>query len=401
GCLARFITSSFYKPDRLPDRFFKLMKGVDRPLRLRWQSGLPSDKVTRRWSLEVPEIFARRVVKNHAWAEQLMFRRDAVFDRWVSKRFVTSGDIFWGFQGSCLESLRSARSHGLVAVCEFATAHVTRAIRVLSEEAKRHPEWADSISNFCFPNWYRERLEQEPHSASICVAASQFTRDSLLEVGVPDDKICLLPLGVDLTQFTPIQRPLDGPFRILFVGGIGQRKGIKYLLEAYRRIRAPSTELVLVGPVCGSGRALRSYDGLFTNLGRLDQAQVVEQMRRCHVLVLPSVFEGFGLVIPEAMATGMPVIASRHSTGPEIISNGENGYVLEHDDIDGLAKKLQWLAEHRRQCIDMGKSAIQAAAKVSWEAHQQRLNEILTMVQFRLKNLELPLPVRTQAVSED
>jgi glycosyltransferase involved in cell wall biosynthesis len=122
---------------------------------------------------------------------------------------------------------------------------------------------------------------------------------------------------------------------------------------------------------------LERYRGNYTYLGRRDQSAVVEEMRRCHVLVLPSVFEGFGLVIPEAMATGMPVIASTHSIGPEIIRDGEDGFVLEPDDVDGLAARLNWLASHRRNACEMGRNAAVQAQSLSWERHQERVAELI------------------------
>lgn len=325
----------------------------------------------------MPEIISRRLFTKPGIADTLVCWRDAAFDRWAARTWANKADVYWGFQGSCLFSMRAARRAGRVAVAEFATAHVTRAMRLLSQEAERHPEWADSISNLYFPDWYRERLEQEPHAADVCLAASEFTRQSLLEVGVPAAKVKVLPLGADLADFTPTERPATGPFRVLFVGGVGQRKGIKYLLEAYRRMRSADTELVLAGPMVGSGRALEEYRGLYTYLGRLDQRDVIREMHRCHVLVLPSVFEGFGLVIPEAMATGMPVIASTHSAGPEIIREGQDGFVLAPDDVEGLAAKLAWLAADRAEAAAMGRSAAERAPAFSWAAHAQRTRELL------------------------
>jgi glycosyltransferase involved in cell wall biosynthesis len=338
---------------------------------------LDSTRVVRQWGLEAPELVARAVLRKTAIPDKLVCWRDAAFDRWVARKWAHQGDVYWGFQGSCLFSLRAARRAGAVAVAEFATAHVTRAIRLLSREAELHPEWADSISNLYFPDWYRRRLEQEPHAAGICLAASEFTRQSLLEVGVPADRVKLLPLGADLTDFVPAERPTGGPFRILFVGGVGQRKGIKYLLDAYQRMRTADTELVLAGPLVGSGRALERYRGLYTYLGRLNQRDVVRQMHRCHVLVLPSVFEGFGLVIPEAMATGMPVIASTHSAGPEIVRAGEDGFVLAPDDVDGLAAKLDGLATRRGATAEMGRAAAERARDFSWDAHAKRVHELV------------------------
>ncbi len=373
GCLFRFLTSGYYRPDRFPDRLLRRWGRADALLRRRHFAGIDAGKVVRRWDLEVPELLARAVLGNGAVAERLVHARDARFDRWVARRWAGRGDVFWGFQGSCLESLRAARRAGAVAVAEFATAHVTLAIELLAAEAQKHPEWADSISNLRFPDWYRERLEREPHEADVCVVASQFTAHSLRAVGVSDEKVKLLPLGADLDHFAPTPRPTDGPFRILFVGGVGQRKGVKYLLEAYRRMRSPSTELVLVGPLVGSGRGLEAFRGSYSYLGRLDQADVIREMRRSHVLVLPSVFEGFGLVIPEAMATGMPVVASTHTVAPEVITDGQEGFVLEPDDVEGLATRLDWLAGHRQEVRAMGAAAASRAQQFSWNAHAERL----------------------------
>ena len=377
GALLRFVTSSYYKPDAFPDRLLTWSSWIDSRLRRRTLSALPSAKVVRRWRFEMPELLARAVLGNNGLAERLMMRRDARFDRWVARWWAGAGDIYWGFQGSCLESLRAARQAGAVAVAEFATAHVTAAIEILSREAERHPEWADTISNFHFPDWYRERLEQEPGAADYCVVASAFSRRSLQRVGIADAKIKLLPLGVDVQEFAFAPRTTTGPFRILFLGGIGQRKGIKYLLEAYQRIKTPATELILIGPMGTAAGPLAKYHGLFQYLGRLDQHEVVREMHKAHVLVLPSVFEGFGLVIPEAMATGMPVVTSMNSIGPEIIREGRDGFVLAPDDTEGLAAKLDWLASHREEACEMGREAAEQAKAMSWEVHGKRLREVL------------------------
>ncbi len=129
------------------------------------------------------------------------------------------------------------------------------------------------------------------------------------------------------------QRDAHGPLRVLFVGGVGQRKGIKYLLEAARKLNSAAVEFRVVGPLPSDLSPLKPYANHVQWTGRMDQAGVVREMQAADVLVLPSVFEGFGLVIPEAMATGLPVIASTHSIGPEIIRQGREGFVIEPDDV--------------------------------------------------------------------
>ena len=380
GLLRRFVTSTYYFPDRWPDRLASSVARVDRTLRKRSLPELDSQRVTRKPSFEVPELIQRNLLGNRDKAELAMFRRDQKFDEWVARKFAAESDVFWGFQGSALDSLKAARGAGRVAVCEFATAHVTAAIRILSAECEKHPEWAGTISNLHFPDWYKERLEAEPAAADICIAASSFTRRSLQDVGVDDANIRLLPLASDVEQFEFRQRTADGPLNVLFVGGIGQRKGIKYLFEAINRVNSPNVRLKLLGPLPVDETPLKAWENSFEYLGRTDQDGVVQHMQQADVLVLPSVFEGFGLVIVEAMATGMPVIASTHSCGPEVIREAVDGFVLEPDDVEGLADRITWCAENRSRLVEMGEMAHQRAQEFSWSAHQTRLGELMPSI---------------------
>jgi glycosyltransferase involved in cell wall biosynthesis len=380
GTLDRLITSGYFKPETFPDRWLTRSRRMDRFLRRRYLEGLSSEKVVRRWHFEIPEFIARKVYGTGTKADAWMFRRDARFDAWVADRWARDCDVFWGFQGSCLESLSASRKNGAIAVAEFATAHVPKAIALLSREAEAHPEWRNTISNFAFPNWYLSRLEQEPHAADYCVAASQFTVNSLTDVGITPERILKLPLGTDLDAFQYVERSSAGPLKVLFVGGVGQRKGVKYLLQAFDRLNARSIELTLAGPLPADMSPLRAYEKRVRMTGRLDQRDVIREMQAADVLVLPSVFEGFGLVIVEAMATGLPVIASTHSAGPDVIREGQDGFVLSPYDVEGLAARLADLAADKSRLIEMGQSAALRAQEFSWEAHAARLNHLIQKI---------------------
>jgi glycosyltransferase involved in cell wall biosynthesis len=167
----------------------------------------------------------------------------------------------------------------------------------------------------------------------------------------------------------------------LFVGGVGQRKGVKYLLQAFDQFRGKGVELTLAGPLPADIRPLAAYQNRVRFTGRLDQTDIVREMHQAHVLVLPSVFEGFGLVIVEAMATGMPVIASTHSAGPDVIREGVDGFVLEPDDVTGLVDRLERLRVDRDRAVEMGIAACDQAKNFSWEAHSVRVKDILSQLE--------------------
>lgn len=380
GLLARFLTSTYYDPLRFPDNFFSRFKKLDQILRKRHEPGL-SNKVKRFPIFEVPELVLRVLLKNSKLTSDAVCLRDTLFDKFVARTQIHDCRIFWGFQGSCLESLKVAKRKSAVSIVELATGHVNTAIKILQEEKQRNPEWADSISNLYFPDWYLRRIEKEPIVADYCIVASEFTNKTLIEAGIESSKILKLPLGVDLQKFKFKKRAIKYPFQILFVGGVGQRKGIKYLLDAVRLMNSDKIKLKIIGPIVGSGKAFKKYSEFYEYLGVLSQENIVKHMYDSDCLVLPSLFEGFGLVIPEAMATGMPVIAGPNSAAPDIVREGVDGFIIRPDDVSGLAEKIIWMTENREIVIRMGKNAADRAKEFSWDKHQERVSILLKKIE--------------------
>jgi glycosyltransferase involved in cell wall biosynthesis len=110
----------------------------------------------------------------------------------------------------------------------------------------------------------------------------------------------------------------------------------------------------------------------------LPHEEVLAEMGRHDVFVFPSLFEGFGLVILEAMSRGLPVITTAHTAGPDFISDGENGFIVPIRSADALAEKLDLLAKDRSLLADMKRAALETARQSSWETYRRRLGELVT-----------------------
>lgn len=313
-----------------------------------------------------------------------VYQRDVDFDAMMAAKLNRlSGTHFWGFQGSCHDSLISARRSGKVAVCELATAHVVQARKILNEEALLLPDWADSIDNLYFPSSYEKRLEEEPFEADWVVAASGFTRWTLLESGIKDQKIKVLPLGFEVDRI-PFQLSPAGfskrPMRLLFAGTITQRKGIAYLLEAMKRLgNQTDIELHLIGGIQGSGYAFQANRGKSIHKPAVSQYEMFQLYKDYDALVLPTVFEGFGLVIVEAMAAGLPVITTPHSMGPDVIETGKNGWIVPIRDVEGICQSIQSLRNKTDdEYAAMRNSARESALKFTWGDYTKKL-EVLAL----------------------
>jgi glycosyltransferase involved in cell wall biosynthesis len=159
----------------------------------------------------------------------------------------------------------------------------------------------------------------------------------------------LLPYGVNLIRFQPTSVPLAGRFDLLFVGGMSLRKGVPYLLQAYRRLQHPRKSLTLAGSVSPDMVALMKGIGLWSDdvrlLGHVPQPKLKDLMSRSHVMVLPSIEEGLALVQAQAMACGCVVVASRHTGAEDLFSDGEEGFIVPVRSADALLQRLQQLAD--------------------------------------------------------
>ncbi len=379
GALDAFYTSSYVSSPALQAWFTQKNSTF---FQRRFIDGLASPYTIARWDFEIKEFLVRKLYGKGAKAFNAVYERDMKFDAYmasqISKR---ESQVYWGFQGSSFHSLQAAKKTGKLALCELATAHVVASRRILGEEKMLHPDWADSFDNLDFPAQYLNRLEQEPLLADYSIAASKFTEQTLKEVGLTDDKIIYLPLGLDLryVPYKPKNKGIDNrPLKLLFAGTLTQRKGLAYLLEAIKLMPKGEVELHCIGGIQGSGKGLRPYEGLFKHIPPISQYELFDRYSEYDALVLPSVFEGFGLVIVEAMAAGLPVIATPHTMGPEVIIEGSNGYLVPIRDIEslyGAICNLRNLSEF--EYLKMSSNAHESVLSFTWDAYLPKLKKVL------------------------
>ena len=158
-------------------------------------------------------------------------------------------------------------------------------------------------------------MDKECGLADRILVGSNFVRDTFLAEGFPSEKLCVIPYGANVELFSPVapaekEQAEDGDFRVLFVGAIGQQKGVSYLLRAYEAFKGPGTKLTLIGNYKGDPDVWAPFRDSFVHVPHLPRIQLAEMYRQADVMLFPSLFEGLGLVVLEAMASGIPVITT-------------------------------------------------------------------------------------------
>ena len=285
------------------------------------------------------------------------------FDRWASRQLEPC-DVLFGWSGFSLKTIRRARELGALTVLVRGSAHIVVQKQLLEDEMRSFGYQANLVDSRIV-----EKELREYELADFISVPSQFARRSFLEQGLAEGKLLVWPLGVDIAQFQPAETPSPpGHFRVLYVGEMSLRKGVPYLLEAFRRAALPGAELLLAGGVARHfAPFMRRLPPATRHLGIVRYPRLQELYRSASVFVLPSVEDGFGMVVPEAMASGLPVIVSANAGTADAVRPGVCGFIVPARDPHALAECLVRLHSDPDLRLRMGREARQRALEFTWD----------------------------------
>lgn len=246
------------------------------------------------------------------------------------------------------------------------------------EEMQLNPKATKTLNQeyeFSLSKAELEVLSSEVNLATHFFCASSLTKKSLIFKGIAEDKIKVIPYGVDTTKFTFSERMQSDIFKVIFIGSLNQRKGISYLLDALAEMN--NVELTIVTRGIYDASLIANYNFPIHVIVDVPHEKLQKALHQAHCFVLPSILEGFGQVILEAMATGIPVIATENTAAKDIIENGIDGFITPIRDIQSIKVSLEKLQTDTAFAQKMGKAACEKAKIYTWEKFR---NDFVTYV---------------------
>jgi starch synthase len=309
-----------------------------------------------------------------------MFGIDAVLqdlDRKVAARLRHARNLtgVYAYEDGALESFRAAKDRGIHCIYDLPIGHWRAAQQIYREEMERQPEWAETLTGMRDSDEKLGRKEEELKLAERVVVASNFTKQTLKAADFTA-AVSVIPYGAPAPNQNEIA-PNSGPLRVLFAGSLGQRKGLSYLLQAVESVGRDKAELTLLGRKTASNCApLEAAIRRNRWIPTLPHPGMLREMQRHDVLVLPSLFEGFGLVILEAMAQGLVVIATPHTAAPDLIDDGVDGFIVPIRSSEAIAQRLEILAGSPERLREMKLASRRRAERQRWEVYRRALAEL-------------------------
>jgi glycosyltransferase involved in cell wall biosynthesis len=344
----------------------------------RW--GIPDEKVT---SLLANGIYGKMIIKSRNWFNPSIqsFLTKSVhyqFSSRVPSYLSENTDIFIGLSSFSLETIQKANKNGMKTIVDHGSLHQRVERELLIEENKR---WGLPLNRRLPPEWIIEKEDHEFHIADRVMVLSQVAKKTMLQSGIPEEKIFVNQLGVNLTEFFPGKKQ-DRVFRIIQCGGIHQRKGVQYLLKAFTELNLKNAELWFIGGGLETSSLrpmIRQYtaDNIFFK-GSYPQRELRRLYAQGSVFVLASIADGFGMVVPQAMACELPVIVTENVGAADIVTSGKTGFVIPIRDVETLKQKILFMYENQEICREMGIAACQSITNgQTWDEYGVRLVDFL------------------------
>ena len=284
----------------------------------------------------------------------------ALYDQLVALRMGTF-DIFWGWASGALFAGRAARRRGARFVLDRACPHVDAQQALVRTECERL-----GVRYRAEPRWFHERQLAEYEEADSILTPSEYSRRSFPSRLQP--KVLVAPLFGRVPDVQPISSipagARDRPFTFGMVGGQPLRKGFLYLLQAWDQLQLPNARLLLrTDAPLDRSPVLRE---LLRRLPNVEAVGYVANMssfyNRCDAFVFPTIDDGFGMALLEAMAHGLPAITTTHCGAAELFTAGEDLLVVPAQDSAALAQAMQLLYssnDARRLLAESGRRAVE------------------------------------------
>jgi glycosyltransferase involved in cell wall biosynthesis len=388
GMLVEFNTTVAANPS---SEWLKLLPGNLKQELLRRNYPIPIQKINPFPFLELARMlmpwlgFNNAVKHETGWASV-----DAVYnnlDKNVAKRIFKLSqsekpDALYAYEDGAFNSFMQAKSLNIKCLYDLPIGYWKAARALLGAEREKWPDWAPTLTGFKDSDTKLHKKDEELRLADSIFVASSFTAGTLsyYQGKLPAVKVIpyAFPEVSEQREYNEITA--SRPLKLLFVGGLSQRKGIANLFAAVnyfgRRVR-----LTVVGSkVVDNCRVLDEELAKHHYIPTMPHRQILDLMHQHDVLVFPSLFEGFGLVITEAMAQGTPVITTDRTAGPDIINSGENGWLIEAGSTQKLQEAIENILINPKTISDNGRAAMETARKRTWDIYGKELVEAIMNV---------------------
>jgi glycosyltransferase involved in cell wall biosynthesis len=341
---------------------------------------LPFEKIRTYPLGQLLQDAADKLIGNPTLTDRIWEWKEHRFDRWAAQQVHSGMDAVKVQEHAALATLRVARDRGIPTFYRQASQHHTFFTEVYRQQATEYPGLDTDrghLHDSPLSAKRNARRDRELELADYVLVNSSFTKRTLTDAGTDPEKILVIPLGCPEVE----PKSQIEPDRVTFLNAGTQnlRKGLHLLYQAWDRL-APDPDaaaLQLIGRMTLPESLRQGLPGAVHIEDSIPHDELMRRYREASVFVLPSLADGFAMVVSEAMSRGLPVITTENTGAADLITHGENGFVLPANDVDALQQQMQWCIEHKHRLPEIGRRAAETARDWQWSDHRKKLAETM------------------------
>lgn len=299
------------------------------------------------------------------------------FTRAVARGLRSAPSAIYAYEYTALEAFQRAQDLGIRTIIDFPSLDGRETERLLRREREKFPDLIPADEEYFRARFERrqQRRDRERALADLVVTNSNLTRESHIRAGASPERTVAVPLGAPPALTAPVPRTVDRPLRLLWAGTFSARKGAHYLIEALGRLGPLHRHfrVDVYGRVTVPSRLCAKAPANLSFHGSVPRADLFSAFDAADLLVLPTLSDGFGMVIVEALARGLPVITTASAGAADFIEDRGNGLLIPAGDALALADAIRWSLDHRQQLPTLGERALEVARSWQWSDYRRAL----------------------------
>ncbi|WP_405607772.1 glycosyltransferase family 4 protein [Polaribacter sp. Asnod1-A03] len=327
--------------------------------KLKDELGIPKDKIKTFPYVITPYMGRRKFgLSKYEWLNNLWeYKTSTTLDNHVTSRIKEPGYLI-SMSGSGLNCGKKMQSLGGKHICQRGSTHIIYQNDILADEYDRWGfKWKGINPKI------KDYVTSEYEQADKITVPSEYALQSFIKMGIPEEKMMKIPYGGRLDRFYKKSTPDTDVFRLLWVGGISLRKGFMYALEAFQKFKHPNKEFIVIGVMSHELKSLLNGQNLDNVVfkGTVPNATLIDYYNSATAFVMPSIEDGFGIVLSEALASGCPVIATPNSGSVDLFEDGKEGFIVPIRDSKALTLSFEKLTDNpdlREQMGIMGQRRV-------------------------------------------
>jgi len=390
--LSNYVTTIYYNPKKTFYKILSFFLNKDSRIRLKRRvNDKINDKVITKASLLglvyllLIRVDKKKIIEPYFYTFLVYFFGRRVLK--IIRRTNPNAVIMYDTTATSVFYAIKRRNMKIVTILDMTSTPGFKIRDILDEEIRKKYAIDGSINNKLksFSRKKIEKYNQEIFNSDYILVPSDFVKNSVLELGVLENKLIFLPFGVDTTTFYAKQAKTDSMnVNFMYAGRMEYPKGLHYLISAFKELEKYPVNLNLIGPdYINVNSLIDGYKNItYHGPKRRDEMGLFYQANDIYMMC--SLFEGFSLTIFEALSSGLPVIATKNSGAEKIIQDGKEGFVINAASKEEIIDKVLWIVNNRDKLKKMSNEASNLSKTYTWNLYNERLiNAINSMVNCR------------------